>query len=69
MYSMASSCPLKLHSYTATVHVLDCLTFYKSSDMQNKNTRVQKGEANKKQQLSDYIATKLYMQLKTLISS
>ena len=37
--------------------------------MLNKTPRVQKGEANHKQQLSDYRWLHSYIQLKTLISS
>ena len=42
-----------LASYIA-INVMHSLVFTKSSDMLNKMPRVQKGEANQKQQLSDY---------------
>ena len=56
LYNQLSLYTFSLVSYIAIqLHVLDSLTFTKSSDTQNKKTpRVQKGKANQKQQLSDY---------------
>ena len=66
IYNYLSLYTFSLVSYmyiAIQLHVLDSLTFTKAVICKTRTPRVQKGEANQKQQLSE-----LYMQLKTLIS-